>query len=229
MFTSAPLAKTQASRLMRKERPSNWRQDFNLTSIAPTTPHILLSAGLLPGIAMMWDAAPTPPSSLTPPPPSTTALPPRPPPPMQSRPAGERPNRLSLLPLVQDLDEAAAGQPAAPPPPGPKSEMEWDEEAPPRPQEKVRDLFRQVLSRRKKHTAAVAAKAKAKSMAMVMANTKAAMQHLDHNATSTIDHTSPLQPEENIKGGSIRNARRGIAERRKLEVSLSLHMCNITY
>ena len=216
---------------MRKERPSNRRQDFNLTSIAPTTPHILLSAGLLPGIAMMWDAAPTPPSSLTPPPPSATALPPRPPPPMQSRPAAERPNRLSLLPLVQDLDEAAAGQPAAPPPPpGPKSEMEWDEEAPPRAQEKVRDLFRQVLSRREKHTAAAAAaKAKAKSMAMAMANTKAAMQHLDHNATSTIDHTSPLQPEEKIKGGSIQNARRGIAERRKLEVSLSLHMCNIAY
>lgn len=75
---------------------------------------------------------------------------------MQSRPAAERPNRLSLLPLVQDLDEAAAGQLAAPPPPGPKSEMEWDEEAPPRAQEKVRDLFRQVLSRRERHTAAAA-------------------------------------------------------------------------
>ena len=208
---------------MGKERLSNQRQGFNLTSTAPTTPHILLSAGLLPRISLMWDAALTPPSSSSsPPPPSATALPPRPPPPMQSRPAAERANRLSLLPLVQDLDKAAAGQPAAPPPSGPKSEMEWDEAAPPRAQEKVRDLFRQVLSRHKKHTAAVAAakaKAKAKSVAMAMANTKA-MQQVDHNATSTIDHTSPVQPEEKIKGGSIQNARRGIAERRKLEVSL---------
>ena len=140
---------------------------------------------------------------------------------MQSRPAAERANRLSLLPLVQDLDESAAGQPAAPPPPsGPKSEMEWDQEAPPRAQEKVRALFRRVLSRRERHTAAVAAaKAKAKSMVMAMANTKA-IQQADHNATSTIDHTPYIQPEGKIKGGSIQNARRGIAERRKLEVSL---------
>ena len=140
---------------------------------------------------------------------------------MQSRPAAERPNRLSLLPLVQDLDEAAAGQPAAPPP-GPKSEMEWEEEeAPPRAQEKVRDLFRQVLSRRERHTAAVAAakaKAKAVTMAMATANMKANSQ-MDHSATSTIGHTPPVAPEEKIKGGSIQNARRGIAERRKLEVS----------
>lgn len=98
--------------------------------------------------------------------------------------------------------------------------MEWDEEAPPRAQEKVRALFRRVLSRRERHTAAVAAaKAKAKSMVMAMANTKA-IQQADHNATSTIDHTPYIQPEEKIKGGSIQNARRGIAERRKLEVSL---------
>lgn len=150
---------------------------------------------------------------------------------MQSRPAAERANRLSLLPLVQDLDDAAAEQPAAPPPSGPKSEMEWDEETPPRAQEKVRDLFRRVLSRRERHTAAVAAaKAKAKSMAMAMAmaNTKATQQ-ADHNATSTIDHTPSVQPEEKIKGGSIQNARRGIAERRKLEVSFSLDMSDVTY
>ena len=208
---------------MGKERPSNRRQGFNLTSIAPTTPHILLSAGLLPRIPLMWNVAPTPPSSSSPPPLSATALPPRPPPPMQSRPAAERANRLSLLTLVQDLDESAAGQSAAPPPPsGPKSEMEWDEEAPPRAQEKVRDLFRRVLSRRARHTAAVAAakaKTRAKSMVMAMANTKA-IQQADHNATSTIDHTPYIQPEEKIKGGSIQNARRGIAKRRKLEVSL---------
>lgn len=229
---SAALGKTQAP-LMGKERLSNQRQGFNLTSTAPTTPHILLSAGLLPRVSLMWDAALTPPSSSSPPPHSATALPPRPLPPMQSRPAAERANRLSLLPLVQDLDKAAAGQPAAPPPSGPKSEMEWDEEAPPRAQEKVRDLFRRVLSRRERRTAAVAAaKAKAKSMAMgmgmAMANTKPTQQ-ADHNSTSTIYHTQSVQPEEKIKGGSIQNARRGIAERRKLEVSFSLHMRDITY
>lgn len=210
---------------MGKERPSTRCQGFNLTSTSPATPHILLSAGFLPRVSLMWDAPPTPPSSPSPPPTSATALPPRPPPPMQSRPAAERPNRLSLLPLVQDLDEAAAGQPAAPPP-GPKSEMEWDdEEAPPRAQEKVRDLFRRVLSRRERHTAAVVAakvkakaKAKAITMAMVTVNTKAKPQ-MDHTATSTIGHTPPVEPEEKIKGGSIQNARRGIAERRKLEVS----------
>ena len=204
---------------MRKERPSNQRQGFNLTSIAPTTPHILLSAEVIPRISLVWDAAPTPPSSSSPPPPSATALPSRPPPPMQSRPAAERPNRLSLLPLVQDLDEAVAGQPAPPPPSGPKSEMEWDEETPPHAQEKVRGLLRRVLRCRERHTAAVAAaKANSESMAMAMANTKAT-QEVDHNATSTIGHTSPVQPEEKIKGCSIQNARRGIAERLKLEVS----------
>lgn len=126
---------------------------------------------------------------------------------------------------MQDLDEAAAGQPAAPPPPtpGPKSEMEWDEEgAPPRAQEKVRKLFREVLSRRERHTAAVAAaKGKGKAMAMAMAMSKAkTVQHADHNATSTTGNTSSAGPDEKIKrGGSIQNARRGIAERRKLEVS----------
>jgi len=150
---------------------------------------------------------------------------------MQSRPAAERPSRLSLL---QDLDEAAAGQPAAAPPPpsGPKSEMEWDEEeTPPRAQEKVRKLFLQVLSRRERHTAAMAAakaeakatakakaKAKAITMAMAIAKTKATQQ-ADHTTMSITGHTSSAQPEEKIKGGSIRNARRGIPERRKLEVS----------
>jgi hypothetical protein len=207
---------------------------FNLTSTSPTTPHLLLSAGLLPRIPMMWNAAPTPPSTLTPPPPSATALPPRSPPPMQSRPAAERPNRLSLLPLVQDLDEAAAGQPAAPPPPsGPKSEMEWDEEeAPPRAQEKVRELFRQVLNRREKHTAAMAAAramVRAKGITMAMAKTKA-KQQADHSVTSTTGHTSALDPDEKIKrGGSIQNARRGIAERRKLEVSFPHPKCATSF
>ena len=131
---------------------------------------------------------------------------------------------------MQDLDEAAAGQPAAPPPPtpGPKSEMEWDEEeAPPRAQEKVRDLFRRVLSRRERHTAAMAAatakatvkaKAKAITMAMAIAKTKATQQ-ADHTTMSITGHTSSDQPDEKIKGGSIRNARLGTAEHRKLEVS----------
>ena len=139
---------------------------------------------------------------------------------MQSRPAAERPSRLSLLPLVQDLDEAAAGQPAAPPP-GPKSEMEWDEEEAPRAQEKVRELFLQVLSRRKRHAAAVAAameRAKAKAKAVAMAKTEG-MQEVDHSATSTIGHESSVRHGEKIKRGSIQNARRGIEERRKLEVS----------
>jgi hypothetical protein len=100
--------------------------------------------------------------------------------------------------------------------------MEWDEEeAPPRAQEKVRELFRRVMSRRERHTTAVAAaKAKAKASTMAMANTTP-MQQLDHNATSTVGYTSPVQLDEKVKGGSIRNARRGIAERRKLEVGFS--------
>lgn len=110
--------------------------------------------------------------------------------------------------------------------------MEWDEEeAPPRAQEKVRELFRQVLSRRERHTAAVAAaKAKGKAMAMALAKTKA-VQQAHHNATSTTVNTSSVGPDEKIKrGGSIQNARRGIAERRKLEVSFPHpKICNITY
>ena len=94
---------------------------------------------------------------------------------------------------------------------------------------KVRELFHKVSSRRERHAAAVAAakttatakakaKAKAITMAMAMVKTKA-MQQADHTAMSTVGHTSSVQPDEKIKGGSIRNARRGIAERRKLEVS----------
>jgi hypothetical protein len=99
--------------------------------------------------------------------------------------------------------------------------MEWDEEgAPPRAQEKVRELFRQVLSRRERHTAAVAAaKGKGKAMAMVFAKTKA-VRPTDHDVTSTTGNASSVDPDDKIKrAGSIQNARRGIAERRKLEVS----------
>ena len=145
---------------------------------------------------------------------------------MQSRSAGERPSRLSLLPLVRDLDEAAAGQPAAPPL-GPKSEMEWDEEEAPRAQEKVRDLFLRVFSRGERHTAVAAgAKAKVKAKAEAKAKGKAkAMQQTDDGVTSTSGHGSSVQLSRCIKRGSIQNARRGIPERRKLEVShLSRHM-----
>jgi hypothetical protein len=147
----------------------------------------------------------------TAPPPLSFSLPlpsspPTPPPPMQSRPAAERPSRLSLLPLVRDLDEAAAGQPAEAPS-GPKSQMEWDEEeTPPRGQEKVRELFREVMYRHKRQKAA-AAKAKAS-------------QEVDNSATSTTGLRPSDQTKEERKGGSIRNARNGIESRQKLEVSL---------
>jgi hypothetical protein len=125
---------------------------------------------------------------------------------MQSRPAAERPTRLSLLPFVRDLDEAAAGQPAGAPS-GPKSQMEWDEEdTPPRSQDKVSQLLSRVMSRRKRHEAA---QAQAK-----------AMKEGDHGTTNTSGHRPSDQPTEARNGGSIRNARNGIEERRKLEVSL---------
>jgi hypothetical protein len=137
-------------------------------------------------------------------------VPPPPPPPMQSRPAAERPSRLSLLLLVRDLDEAAAGQPAAAPS-GPKSQMEWDEEeSPPRAQEKVRELFREVMYRHKRQEAA-AAKVKAKAKTS---------QEADNSATSTTGLRPSEQTKEERKGGSIRNARNGIESRQKLEVSL---------
>jgi hypothetical protein len=116
---------------------------------------------------------------------------------MQSRPAAERPSRLSLLPLVRDLDEAAAGQPAEAPS-GPKSQMEWDEEETlPRGQEKVRELFREVMYRHKRQKA-----------------------EADNSATSTTGLRPSEQTKEERKGGSIRNARNGIESRQKLEVSL---------
>jgi hypothetical protein len=133
---------------------------------------------------------------------------------MQSRPAAERPNRLSLLPLVRDLDEAAAGQPAAAPS-GPKSQMEWDEEeTPPRAQDKVRELFREVIYRHKRQKAAAA---KATATAKVKAS-----QEANDSATSTTGHQPSDPTKEERKGGSIRNARIGIESRRKLEVSLTL-------
>jgi hypothetical protein len=130
---------------------------------------------------------------------------------MQSRPAAERPSRLSLLPLVRDLDEAAAGQPAEAPS-GPKSQMEWDEEeTPPRAQEKVRELFREVMYRHKRQKAAAA---KATATAKVKAS-----QEANDSPSSTTGHRSSDQTKEERKGGSIRNARNGIESRRKLEVS----------
>jgi hypothetical protein len=140
------------------------------------------------------------------PPPSAAAPLPAPAPPMQSRPAAERPSRLSLLPLVRDLDEVAAGQPA-PTPSGPKSEM-------------VRDLFLRVLSRREKQKmAAVEAVAVAKAPAKPKAKAKA-MQQSGDGAKSISGHGSSVEPSGIVKRGSILNARRGIAERRQLEVSL---------
>jgi hypothetical protein len=153
------------------------------------------------------------------PPPSAAAPLPAPAPPMQSRPAAERPSRLSLLPLVRDLDEVAAGQPA-PTPSGPKSEMEWDEEEAPRAKEKVRDLFLRVLSRREKQKmAAVEAVAVAKAPAKPKAKAKA-MQQSGDGAKSISGHGSSVEPSGIVKRGSILNARRGIAERRQLGVSL---------
>jgi hypothetical protein len=138
---------------------------------------------------------------------------------MQSRPAAERPSRLSLLPLVRDFDEAAAGQPAAASPAGPKSEMEWDEEEAPRAQEKVRDLFLRVSSPRERHrAAAVVAKAPAKAKAK-------AMQRSEDGETSASGHGLLVEPSGITKRGSVQNARRGIEERRKLEVSHPTRRC----
>lgn len=106
--------------------------------------------------------------------------------------------------------------------------MEWDEEeASPRAQEKVRAIFRRVLSRREKRPAAVA-KAKAEAAEAAAAKTTAtakakAVQKMDQNATSGSGHGLVVQPKEAHKQGSIRHARSGIPERRKLEVSLSLY------
>lgn len=87
--------------------------------------------------------------------------------------------------------------------------MEWDEEeTPPRAQEKVREMLRDVMGRRKRHKAAAAA-AKAKEV-----------KEADYGAASTTSDRSSDQPKEERKGGSIRNARDGIERRRKLEVSL---------
>jgi hypothetical protein len=89
--------------------------------------------------------------------------------------------------------------------------MEWDEEeSPPRAQEKVRELFREVMYRHKRQEAA-AAKVKAKAKTS---------QEADNSATSTTGLRPSEQTKEERKGGSIRNARNGIESRQKLEVSL---------
>jgi hypothetical protein len=89
--------------------------------------------------------------------------------------------------------------------------MEWDEEeSPPRAQEKVRELFREVMYRHKRQKAA-AAKVKAKAKTS---------QEADNSATSTTGLRPSEQTKEERKGGSIRNARNGIESRQKLEVSL---------
>lgn len=134
---------------------------------------------------------------------------------MQSRGADERPTRLSLLPVVRDLDEAVAGQPGGPPP-GPQSQMEWDEEedAPPRSQNKVRQRVREVVYCRKAVVAAVAA-------AVAVAKTKqTAVQQVNSSDFKTPEHGPPIPTKENRKAGSVSNARIGIERRRKYEVCL---------
>jgi hypothetical protein len=131
---------------------------------------------------------------------------------MQSRGADERPDRLSLLPVVRDLDEAVAGRPIAPPPPpGPQSQMEWDEEeavAPPRSKNKVRQRVREVMYRR---TAAAAVKAKAK---------RTAVQQMNSRDIKAPEYGPLISVNEKRKAGSVRNARIGIERRRKYEVCL---------
>jgi len=131
---------------------------------------------------------------------------------MQSRGADERPSRLSLLPVVRDLDEAVAGQPAAPPP-GPQSQMEWDEEeeavAPPRSQNKVRQRVREVMYRRKAAAAS-------------------AVQHVNSSDVKTPEQRPPIPVSEKHRTGSVRNARIGIEKRRQYEVCLPLFILVIS-
>lgn len=128
---------------------------------------------------------------------------------MQPRPAAERQNRLSLVPLVRDLDEVAPPLPEAAPS-EPKSQMEWDEEFPPRPaQGKVRTLLGHFMRRKKAEAAAAAAAS------------QQVAQQADTSAISTLGHRQPESAtEKQRKGGSIRHARQGIESRRKLEASL---------
>lgn len=68
---------------------------------------------------------------------------------MQSRPADERPSRLSLVPLIRDLDVAAAEQPDDT---GSKSHMDWDD-SPPRAHIKVSQRVRDVFQRKREERA----------------------------------------------------------------------------
>jgi hypothetical protein len=193
-------------------------QAFNLTSLTSWVPHpsfprvdlFDLSLTLLtvaPSFPFLFPPSSPSPTSSSPPAPT-----PAPPPPMQSRGADERPDRLSLLPVVRDLDEAVAGRPIAPPPPpGPQSQMEWDEEeavAPPRSKNKVRQRVREVMYRR---TAAAAAKAKAK---------RTAVQQMNSRDIKAPEYGPLISVNEKRKAGSVRNACIGIERRRKYEVCL---------
>lgn len=156
-------------------------------------------------------------------PPNPPSPPPPPPSRMQSRPAAERPNRLSLVPFVQDLDKATVEHIAAELS-GPKSHMDWDEEgkAPHRAQQKVRDIFRNAFDRPEKRTAAAAPKAatkaapKAAPKAIPRAIPKAAQRPND-GAVGAIGHAKS-GGFEGVRKGSVRNARIGIEKRRELEV-----------
>jgi hypothetical protein len=124
---------------------------------------------------------------------------------MQPRGADERPDRLSLIPVVRDLDKAAEGQPVAPPPPGPRSQMEWDEEeevAPSRPQDKVRQRVREVTFMYRRLAAAATA------------------IQVNNRDVKTPEH-GPCIPVNESRKGSVRNARMGIEKRRKYEVCFS--------
>lgn len=146
---------------------------------------------------------PPPPVAPPPPPPQVEPGPLRPS--MESRPADERSNRLSLLRFVQDLDAAAVVDPAAEPS-GPQSYMDWDdddEEALPRAQQKVLDKVRNAFDRTEKRKATAAP--------------PNAASQLDDNAAGTSGHEAP-RDNQALRKGSVRNALRGIEKRRELDV-----------
>lgn len=166
-------------------------------------------------------SSPSPPSSPPPPPPPPPPSPPAavrppPPPPMQSRPAAERPSRLSLLPVVRDLDAAAAGQPGATPS-GPVSQMEWDEEeeTPPRSREKVRQRFREVFRRAARVVEERAARVAAEGVKETQREDIGVKVTRGRTASSQLDRAIKLRRSESVK-----IARAGIGKRRLREVSI---------
>jgi hypothetical protein len=189
------------------------KRSWDMPSIQPHITHVTGASPLISwvglfdlSLTLLIVASPFtflfPPSSPPPPPttPSSAPAPPPPPPPMQSRGADERPNRLSLIQVVRDLDKAVEGQPVAPPPPGPKSQMEWDEEvASPRPQDKVRQRVREVTFMYSRLAAAATA------------------IQVNNRDVKTPEH-GPCIPVNESRKGSVRNARIGIERRRKYEV-----------